>query len=242
MAEEIETTEQTGEQAPPTAEGEGEDKTRKIKVTFDRKVLKIRTGLTNAFKTGLFRQYIEGYGFDETRLNEGMGLLTDTDTARTNQKKAIALKVQKTREANNLMYEADKIYTHFRVIGQEEFQDNPHILETLDFDGSAKRDFGGWREQIMRLYESLDIPGVLEGYAKHSITREDLEAGKQAVLDWEQAISDRNEAKAEAEKATQLKNEAFKKLLKWWQGFVKVVGVALRDDPQLKEQINIVVP
>jgi hypothetical protein len=242
MSEEIKTTVETGAQEPPTAEGEGEDKTRKIKVTFDRKVLLIRTVLANAIKPGLFRQYIEGYGFDETRLNEGMALLNNTDTARTAQKNAIALKMQKTREARNLKYEADRIYLHFRAIGKEEFQDNLHILDTLGLDDLRKVHFGGWREQTMRLYENIDTPGVLEGYAKHSITREDLEAGKQAVLDWENAIADRNEAKAEAEKATELKDKAFKELLKWWRGFVKVVDVALQDDPQLKEQINIVVP
>jgi hypothetical protein len=230
------------EQAPPTVEGEGEETTRKVKVTFERKLFIIRTGITNALKPGLFHQYIEGYGYDETRLNEGMALVTNTDTARTAQKNAIALKVQKTREASNLKYEADRIYLHFRVIGQEEFQDNLHLLDTLGLDDLRKMHFGEWREQTMRLYNNIDTPGVLEGYAKHSITREDLEAGKQAVLDWEKAIADRNEAKAEAEKATELKNKAFKELLKWWRGFVKVVDVALQDDPQLKEQINIVVP
>ena len=166
----------------------------------------------------------------------------NTDAARTAQKNAIALKMQKTREASNLKYEADKVYLHFRAIGQEEFQDNLHILDTLGLDDLRKVHFGEWREQTMRLYENIDTPGVLEGYAKHSITREDLEAGKQAILDWEKAISDRNEAKAKAEKATKLKNKAFKELMKWWRGFVKVVDVALQDDPQLKEQINIVVP
>jgi hypothetical protein len=241
MEEEIKTTEETVTQDAPTVEGEGEEK-RKVRVTFDRKLLIIRTGITNAKKPGLFNQYVGEYGYNETRLDEGMGLLTDTDTARTAQKKAIALKIQKTREADNLKYKAEKLYLHFRVIGQEEFQDNLHILDTLGIESILKRDFGGWREQAMRLYKSLDTAGVIEGYAKHSITPEDLEAGKQAVLDWEKAIADRNEAKAEAEKATQLKDKAFKELLNWWRGFVKVVDVALEKDPQLKEQINIVVP
>jgi hypothetical protein len=242
MTEEIKTTEETGAQETPTVEGEGEEKKRKIKVTFDRKVHVIRTGIINAKKPGLFHQYIGEYGFNDTRLDEGMTLLTDTDTARTNQKKAIALKVQKTREANNKRYEANELYKHHVVIGREEFQDNLHILDTLGLRGEREEDAGGWREQAMRLYENLDTPGVLEGYAKHSITPEDLQAGKQAILDWEQAISDRNEAKAEAEKATQLKDKAFKELLIWWRGFIKVVDVALEKDPQLKEQVNIVVP
>lgn len=242
MEEEIKTTEETGAQETPTAEGEGEEKKRKIRVTFERKLFIIRTGIANALKPGLFRQYVEEYGYNETRLDEGMGLVTSTDAARTAQKNAIALKMQKTREASNLKYEADKAYLHFRAIGQEEFQDNLHILDTLGLDDLRKVHFGEWREQTMRLYDNIDTPGVLEGYAKHSITREDLEAGKQAVLDWEKAIADRNEAKAEAEKATELKNKAFKELLAWWRGFVKVADVALQDDPQLKEQINIVVP
>jgi len=247
MTEETKTTLETGAQVVPTTptaegEGEGEEQKRKVKVTFDRKILLIRTGIANAQKPGLFHQYVEEYGYNETRLDEGMALVTDTDTARTNQKVAIALKIQKTREADELWYEANKLYKHHMVIGREEFQDNPHLLDVLGFYGERKEDFGGWKEQTMRLYKNIDIPGVLEGYARHSITREDLEAGEQAVLAWEQAIAERNKAKAEAERATELKDKAFKKLLIWWRSFVKVVDVALQGDPQLKEQVNIVVP
>lgn len=83
---------------------------------------------------------------------------------------------------------------------------------------------------------------VLEGYARHSITGELLETAKQAVLSAQNTVAERNQVSAEAQKATETKNIVHKALLLWWRDFVKVVHMTLRDDPQLKEQVNIVAP
>jgi hypothetical protein len=242
MTEEITTTEQTGSQETPTVEGENEDTKKKSTMTFEKKLHIIRTAVLNSLKPTAFRQYIEKFGFNEEKLNGGMSLVTGTETARTNQQKAIALKLQATRDATLARIEADKIYMHFVIIGREEFKDNPHLLDLLGFNGTRKRDFGGWKAQCMMLYENINAPGVLEGFANHNITQENLEAGKQAVINWENAVTAKKEAKAAAEKATESKDKIFRELLEWWRDFVKVVNIALKKDPQLKEQVNIVAP
>jgi hypothetical protein len=244
MTEEITTIEETGSQETPTAEAEGEnDGTKKKSImTFEKKLHIIRTAVLNALKPTAFRQYIEEFGFNEEKLNGGMNLVTGTETARTNQQQAIALKLQATRDARLAKIEADKIYMHFLIIGREEFRDNPHLLDLLGFNGSRKEDFGGWKAQTMMLYENLNTPGVLEGYANHNITPENLDAGKQAVMDAENVVTAKKEAKATAEKATEDKDKIYKQLLEWWRDFVKVVNIALKKDPQLKEQVNIVAP
>ncbi|MCP5108021.1 MAG: hypothetical protein GY950_31835 [bacterium] len=232
-----------GDQTPPAnGNDDGTKKKKTIIRTFEKKLLIIRTAIVNAQKPGLFHDYIAEYGYDDTRLNECVTLLSNTETARTDQKNAIALKLQKTRESTQKKTAAEDIYTHHLVIGREEFKDDPHMFDKLGFNGIRKKDFGGWKAQTMLLYENIGTPGVVEGYAKHSITQEALEGAKQAVLDAEQAIADRIEAKAEAEKATEKKNKIFRQLLSWWQKFIKVVHVALEEDPQLKEQVNIVAP
>ncbi|MCP5108027.1 MAG: hypothetical protein GY950_31865, partial [bacterium] len=221
---------------------DGKKKKRKPRYTFDRKLHIIRTALENALKPGDFQDYIAEFGYAPPRLDSGIELLNKTELARTHQKNAIANKVQKTREARTKKAAAEDQYKHFFVIGREEFKDNPHILDILGFNGVRKRTFGDWKEQTRLLFDNISFPGVLDGYAKHSITEEILKAGKQAVTEAETAIADRNEAKAEAEKATEHKEKIFEDLMDYWQKFVKVVDVALEEEPQLKEQVNIVTP
>ena len=96
-------------------------------------------------------------------------------------------------------------------------------------------------DQAMRLYDNLDTPGVLEAYARHSVTPEALAAAKQLFLDATAVLSERNLLKALAQKATETKNKNFKVLWTWWLDFKRIVHIALRNDPQLKEQVNIVV-
>ena len=69
-----------------------------------------------------------------------------------------------------------------------------------------------------------------------------LEAQKLELTTWDNLNAEVKKLKAEAEKATEDKNKAYKKLLAWWRDFSKVVDVALKENPQLKEQISKVTP
>ncbi|MCP5045708.1 MAG: hypothetical protein GY940_00950, partial [bacterium] len=220
-----------------------EDKKKKKKIyptTYDDTMLVIDTSLENSEKPGEFQDSISGYGFGAERLAEGRELFTGTGTARTKQLNAIALKMEQTREIDRLKKVAGKIYEYNRLIGQQEFKDDPHMLQKLGLENPWMGPFGTKYSMSMRLYDNTDTPGVLEAYARHSITPEALAAGKQAFLDITAAIAERNRLKALAEKATEEKDKLYYQLLSWWSDFKKVVNIALKHNPQLKEQVNIV--
>ena len=48
--------------------------------------------------------------------------------------------------------------------------------------------------------------------------------------------------KADAEVATAVKSELYRKLRQWMKDYYKVVEMAFREQPQLKEKVGIVVP
>ncbi|MCP5053158.1 MAG: hypothetical protein GY940_38690 [bacterium] len=200
----------------------------------------IDTSLENAEKPGKFNDSIGGYGFTDVRLAEGRTFFTTTQTARTDQLNARAAKKEQTREIEKLKVIAEGKYRKDRVIGTEEFRDDPHMMEKLGFDRRRPGPFGERYADSMMLYDNLGTPGVLEAYARHSITPEALTGNKQSFTDVKTAIAERNRLKALAEKATETKEKAFDQLWIWWIDFKRVVNVALRDDPQLKEQVRIV--
>ncbi|MCP5055038.1 MAG: hypothetical protein GY940_48175 [bacterium] len=243
VPESTESTESTESGSGETVGGTGETKKRRGPFyTFDKVTDDIKTGVKNARKPGPFNDYISKYGYKEARLDEGESLIVEAETARTDQLNALALKNQKYREAEDSWRAAKLAYKPHRVIGKEAFKGNFHLLDKLGFSIRLQEPFGAWKGQSMQLYNNTDAPGVLEGFALYNITPEALAAGKQTVLDAEAARAERKLAKANAEKATEVKMKAYKKLLAWWRNFIKVVEVALQEDPQLKEQVHIVVP
>ncbi len=231
-------------ETPPSPEPVKEEKKGRKKPTntIGKVLVTIRTSIQNAKLPGSFFDYIKRFGFNGVRLGEGESMVTTTETARTNQLNANATRMQVYRDFKSLKKAAQLIYRHHRVIGQEIFRGNTHLRDKLGLSGALKEIFGDWIGQTMQLYDNLDTPGVLEGYASFNITPEALAAGKQAVLDAEAGLAAKKKAKADAEKATELKNKAYKELLSWWSKFLKVVHIALEEDPQLKEQVHIIVP
>jgi hypothetical protein len=237
--EDNQTPSETGEQGDET---KVDDKKKKKNLTFDAQMAIIRAGLANAARPGLFRDSIERYGYKEDRIAEGKTFFDGTETARAAQLKAIAAKDQKYRDAAQLRKEIHKEYMHLVVIGREEFKHNQHILAVLGLKGRRKNTIDAWREQVNQLYDNTGEPGVLEGYANHNITIETLEAQKQKLTTWDNLVADIKKAKSTAEKATEDKNKIYKKLLAWWRDFLKIVAVAVKENPQLKEQMSVVTP
>lgn len=127
---------------------------------FDHSVHIIRTAITNAMKPGPFRVYVETFGYNITRIDQGLSLLESAESARTTQVAANDLKKQKTREVTGLRQKAHKLYASHRLIGTEEFRDQPFILDTLGFTQKRRQDFGGWLALALRLYENTSLPGV----------------------------------------------------------------------------------
>jgi len=219
-----------------------EDKKKSSYIPYDVRIAIIRQGLTNAEKPGIFHDAIADYGYNDTGIAKGRELFDQTETARGDQLKAIAAKEQKYREATQLREEIHNRYMHYVVIGREEFKDNKHILALLGIKGSRKKRMDAWREQVNQLYANTGEPGVLEGFASHTITPEELNAEKQKLTDWDNLMADAKEARSVAEDATESKNKVYKKLLKWWNNFAKMVDLAVEENPQLKEQISVVTP
>jgi len=238
-------TDQTAPAAETDTQGDTtttNDTKKRKKLTYDERMAAIRAGLVNAARPGLFHDYIVEYGYTDARIAQGQDLFNQTEAARSTQLKAIAAKNQKFRESTQLRKEIDDRYLHYLVIGREEFKDNPHILSLLGFNRPRKRKINSWREQVNLLYDNRSEPGVLEGFAKHAITAEELDAQKQKLTDWDNLNADIKTAKSVAEDATETKNKVYDKLLAWWKKFSTVVDVAVEENPQLKEQISVVTP
>lgn len=235
----VENTEDTstGDETP------GDEKKKKAAITFEMRLNGMRSSLQNSMNEPEFRQFIEFYGYDNTRIQVGLGKIDGTWKASQDQLVEKAKQHAATLEADNKREKADGTYRRCIASARLAFKENSRALEVLALNGDRLRAFGGWAAQATRFYDNaLNSPDYLAELAKYNVPRELLETGKQELLEAIAADDRKMSARGDSENATQLKNEAYDDLLAWMKDFYQVVEMAYKKNPQLKEKVRIVVP
>lgn len=234
----------TGVDTQSGSTDEGNEKKRKDPIiTFGKKIHDYDEAIQISIDDEGFRWYVEQYGFNLERLNEGKALVTSTEAANDLKKEKKAQQHAATLEVHALRKDASRTLSDIVKIGRVAFKDDHGMLEELGLLSYDKYGFGDWLNHSKYIYRKiLGTPDALAGYANYNITQEKLEAGQQKVFDTEAAHANRQRLKADAENATAEKNKAFRKLESWMRKYLKVVDIALEDAPQYKEKVGIVVP
>ncbi len=183
------------------------------------------------------------FSFTAEKLAIGTDMGNGADSLYEAQKKARALQLAASRLFKALHAQAKDILMELIRRAKVAFEKDPDMLETLGLNRRRRRSFGKWIAQSKIFFNRLlENPAALEQMAKYNTTLEELQAGKQLLLDTADAEAAHESAKAEAQRATELRNIAFNEFARWMAGFIKVMTVALEDDPQLKEKLGIVTP
>jgi phosphopantetheinyl transferase (holo-ACP synthase) len=233
---------ETGE-STETTETTEETKKRTVILTFEKRVNQYRRAIELSLTDEALRQYAGEYGYSPERIANAKALLEETETLYEDFKSKRASQRAATRALKEAKKKANDLIQHFLQTLRLAFKDNPDILDALGIRGSRKQAFGDWVAQNKLFYNKiLEIPQVSEELAKYNVTLEQVNEGKQLLLDTIAADTHREDTKAEAQRATEAKNKAFRKLKRWMSKYYKVMKVALEDDPQLQEKLGIIVP
>lgn len=226
-----------------TGEETNKDEKRKVIITFDMRLNDFRSALQISYDDDEFRQFIEYYGYTKPRIEEGQAKITNADTANKFKQDKKAEENAAYREAEALREKANITYMICVNSARLAFKGNVEILELLGLFGRRKQSFGSWKAQVTRFFEKcLGSEQLQADLAKYNVALALLQKGQQEL---QEAVAARDRAKrikADAEHATQLKNEAFKEAVDWMKDFYKIVELAYKQNPQLKEKVNIVVP
>ena len=92
-------------------------------------------------------------------------------------------------------------------------------------------------------YETILVqPDHIAQIAKYNVLQAQLDDGYNALLEAIDAASKKLNAKAEAQKATELKSKAWQKLILAMRKYHNVMKAVLEEDPQMKEKLGIVTP
>ncbi|MCP5108515.1 MAG: hypothetical protein GY950_34335 [bacterium] len=215
---------------------------KKKNQSFERELIRIGRGIDLTLTDPVLKDYASGYGYNRKRVKGLKALFDETRSAYESQKEAQAKQRAATRLFMETRNKADATIRRLLETARLAFRNNPDAYDALGLKGARKRAFGEWVSENKLLYKNFAVPGIVAKMTNYNVTPEGLAAGKQELMDTITADIAQENLKAEAQKATALKNKAWGKLKRAWRKYLIIMKEALEDDPQMKEKLGIVVP
>ena len=196
--------------------------------------------LTNARQNPAIAAALDAVGYDDAALQQGQTLL---DTARHQsdvQRKEYGDQYGATAELVQAAAAAEAVYQKHRQLVATAYKADPARLTAFTLNESKKPSFSGWLTQARRFYANLlaDAAAVT-ALGRYKLTRARLEQGQALVQQAEQLNAVQETEKGEAQRATRARDAALDALDDWLADFKVIAKVALADDPQLLEALQL---
>lgn len=178
-------------------------------------------------------------GYKPENVAVGQTLLTDTQVREQEQRSQYEKKLATTDalvvHLASLKAEFKEHYTLAKLAFRERA-----VRKSLGLDKEQSSRRGEWIKQVVDFYtELLKNPKPM---AKYGVNKAKLEQGLAAAQSAQVLLIEQQQAKGEAQRATQHKQQALQNLKRWCRDFQTIAEVALQDDPQLMEILGKTVP
>jgi hypothetical protein len=196
--------------------------------------------LTNAQEHPDIAAALEAYGYDAATLAEGQALL---DTARDlydAQIREYGEQHAATQAFVDASEAADKVYGDHRRLAKLAFKNDAQRQTDLHLNERKPQAFNPWYQQARHFYTALLADSEAQtALARFNVTADDLSAAQAQVEGVASLKNAQEQEKGEAQEATQERNAAIEALDNWLADFRVVARIALEDDPQLMEALQM---
>jgi hypothetical protein len=211
--------------------------------SIDSKLLFAKNAITNGRDAAAISSVVTDYGYDTTKMDEGMALYDKTDTLHVKQKLEYGEQYAATDEFQIARAALNKTYMRQLKLARIALKGNKATEEALQLSGERKQAFPGWLQQAKAFYTNVLLsPAALTALAKFNTPQADLTAASLELVEVEKKYNKQLIEKGEAQAATVARDEALDELQDWVSEFVAIARVALEEDPQLLEMLGIVTP
>lgn len=219
-------------------------KERKIKVkTIADQLLTFNRTITLSLENEVLKKYAGQCGYSVKRLQAAKKLWEKAEKAHHKQISKRNEQITATRTYYELKEKAHATYLHIIRTCRLAFAKEPALQFKLELKGKRKHDHGGWTMQTKYFYNTvLSLPEAVDQLAKYNVTRKDLEAGNRELKEAMATEVRKLNAIAESQMATDWRNRVLKELREWINDYLRMMQVALKPEPQLKEKLGFIVP
>ncbi len=202
-------------------------------------LLKIKVSRTDE----QIRGYLLPYGYDEPQYTAGEELYHAAFNLHQENKKELKEQMESTGQFKEGFEELYAFYMRDLNVARVAFKTNFAMQRRLDAVGARKSTYTGLIGQMRTFYNTvLTDTAAAEGMARYGRTVELLQANLAKLVAVAELKKNQICESAEAQVATQKRDEALEALSSWISDLVSIARVALADEPQLLEKLNIKVP
>lgn len=211
--------------------------------TIDAKILFAQNAIANSMDVPEILAAVAVYGYDATKLGEGKALQENTEMLQTKQKKEYGEQYEATDAMRLAKAITNKTYMKHVKLARIGLKDERGLWQSLQLNGRRKESFSGWLDQASAYYaNALNTPEVLTAMEKYNITAEKLTANQTLLIDVEKKRNAQLKETGEAQTATKARDKALDAMQDWISDYIEVARIALEEEPQYLEMLDIVVP
>ena len=204
-----------------------------------RQFAEAETIIQNILRSKEMQKHFAAYGFPLPRIKEGQARL---QAAREFQQFAVELR--DTQYDTNQQWKADlqqakRAYQEYVTLTRMVYQEEPAVLRKLRLDRPTPTRLQEWLDQARFFYTKVpacNAPLEQRFGLKPAVW-------SQALMEIHALISFKHERlqhKANAQRATERRDQGLQELTEWVRELKYVARVALKQDPQLQEALGMV--
>lgn len=205
--------------------------------TLDEKITKMKTTFANATLEQIFVVMVTvGYTAEKLAdMNAKLNRLIELNAAQIKEK---AEQTAEQKKFDDLRAKVNTTFNTHRGLLRILFKGNVLAKATLQLDVQNPAAYGNWNQLVEKFYIQLADPALLAQTATIGITGE-VVAAQQLSLKQLDALKDSIiKESAEAQMATDTRDQAFDELYPLWSDYVKYAKLLLPDN-QLLEAIGV---
>jgi hypothetical protein len=210
-------------------------------LSIDEKLMSYELAIENALKNNVILSGLSGYGYDKTRIDEGKIMLLEARTLYERQKVEYAGKygvTESLQKASEIAYD-----TYMKTLGVARiaYKNDVSSKSKLVLEGERKRNLAGWIDQAERMYKNLldMLKNTNEPIGKFGYTTEKLSAEFALINKVKELNMEQKKETGEAQEFTRKKDEAINKIDEWIGDYLKIAGIAFKDNEEILEQLGI---
>lgn len=207
-----------------------------LRLSFAEQFNVIENGLVNA-KTAELTSHLALFNYTPERIDEGLDHVRLARELHSTQQKEFGEQLSATATHEAMVDAVEKRCGATWKIAKIAITDGG-IRKALGIHRSRKYSHTGKKNQFEQFYRNMS-PEALTYLAEYGFTQEKIDAEYQMVKEVLLAGKVQNDEMADAQGATEDRDEQIDVLHSWCRNFYKVAKIALADEPQLLEKLGI---
>lgn len=227
---------ETNEQKLPA---ETPKKAKSVRVPLEEWVVRMKLAFTNAKLPNVLSK-LQTIGYTEQKLDGFLAKVTELEELIKNQKKEYGEQYAETKKAEQKREEINELYTRHLAFCKILFKGDVQANATLGLSAGRKSAYSAWLQQVSNFYaQLLGNDAFKTKVATINILEKDLKTQQTALAELEKIKETQKKETGEAQKATDMRDEAFDKLYPSYTELISYAKILFEGDQTL-EQLGII--